>query len=165
MLSTLRAACLSLPFLLGAAPALSQEKDWVQAKGTVILADVICAEISPRRGWQRLWISGLYQPWLSVRDNQEGWSVDDARYARVGAAGHRGADARALEPYAQYKYHSNVAFGALLLRVPSKPGVVLSFNKDGVDYQLGAQEWVDFRINDTGQGDNGGVLSLCVEED
>lgn len=161
MLSTLRAACLSLPFLLGAAPA--QAEDWTPAEVTSRSSDAICARISSRLGWQRLQIGHFRDPRLMIFE-QEGWSVDDARYARVGVAGYSGAAARALEPYAQYKYQPNRPFGALLMRKSTNPGGIYSYNVDTVYGVIGRMDTVDFRINDTGQGDNGGVIEFCIRD-
>jgi hypothetical protein len=96
--------------------------------------------------------------------------VDDARYDRVGASGHEGADAEALAPYDDFKQVENIPFGALLKQVnnetytvPMLPleGMTLLNGRPLVQSTLPGTQSIDFRINDTALNDNGGFLVIC----
>ncbi|PTV96896.1 hypothetical protein C8J27_1014 [Rhodobacter aestuarii] len=127
-----------------------------------------CIQISSTMGWQRyvpphepgLYGHDFYN--MTISADQEGWTVDKARYARVLNGGHTGADARALSPYDGYKYDQSYPFGALLLRY--KDGTTRALMREdpgGTSWDFGNDPLFDFRINDTGFGDNAGVLKIC----
>lgn len=127
-----------------------------------------CYWIDGGKGWQRApWRRGTSAAvraiapegrWATSRD---GWTVDAARYKKVGAAGHRGAAAEALEPYAGYKFTPGLPFGALLARDQTDTLHDLSKADTSVIFEVNSM-YIDFRINDTGLGDNGGSLRVCM---
>lgn len=122
-----------------------------------------CVSITSRSGWQDLHLPGSYLKVLSIRG---GWSVDDAKYSRVGAVGHTGYAAQSLAPYNQYKYLHDIPFGALILYIPSyipeKSGELKWIAKPQM-----LPKWIGkdalMRINDADEslGDNGGALQVC----
>jgi len=131
-----------------------------------------CFTIYARLGWQRVPARKLDPVDLMFLDKDtnalarqfgfpevEGWSVDGARYAKVGISGHVGADGDALEPFAAFKYTQNAPFGQLLIR--NADGDVWINNAKRV--QIGASRYFDFRINDkdSGLGDNDGYILAC----
>lgn len=167
--------CLLLsPLAAAAEDARPVGKHVVQIKGAT------CYEVSAKRGWQGVNTKGFekisflilgpehreFQRKLGVTHVFEGWSVDGARYAKVGTHGHLGADAEALEPYAGFKYDRNFHFGALLMRARHKDAKAINLKaRQGVSH-LGSLKFerVSFRINDSDKSlaDNSGETIICV---
>lgn len=142
-----------------------------------------CFKIDARLGWQRIQWSSEDRVGYGVVDAElwgtsipnhfgrpYGWSVDDARYDRVGASGHAGADADALAPYDNFKLVENIPFGALLMQennenysVPMRwvEGMTLLNGSPLLGVPVPGTQSVDLRINDTALSDNGGFLVIC----
>ncbi|QIE45359.1 hypothetical protein G5B38_07380 [Pseudohalocynthiibacter aestuariivivens] len=98
----------------------------------------------------------------SVRVDYQ-WSVDAARYDRVGPKAHTGADAAALEPFEGYKLSVDLPFGALLTPSANIKLAHLREKRVATRYPTHANQ-VDFRMNDTGLGDNVGGMIVCVTD-
>lgn len=146
------------------------------ASGAKVPSHYVCHKIDARSGWQRLDTSQLSTPSVfpmgpraaaqygfSGPDGKPGWSVDAANYDAVGPRGHAGDAAAALKPFDGYKFSQDYPFGALLLRFGSS-GVVHLYRTDNTTSLESYQPWVDFRINDTGFGDNAGYMIVCVTD-
>lgn len=116
-----------------------------------------CVSVSATKGWQTF---RFERPVSRIASIKGGWSVDDARYARVGAAGHTGKDAKRLAPHGKLKFDAGEPFGALLIAEGSshRPATApMSLAAATTDVKL--------RINDADAalGDNGGALTVCFE--
>lgn len=135
-----------------------------------------CYRIDAQKEWQRVAIQGDLRPSVMVLSTLTGtegllnsltppyrWSVDDARYARVGPEGHIGSAAQALEPFSGFKYLKSEPFGALIIRANQVDPRAFPLIAGSSRFPEGTR-WIDFRINDTGLGDNGGSLQLCVAQ-
>ena len=129
-----------------------------------------CYWIDSQKEWQRVpWVQGRMAAIFAVHPRhawatgEDGWTVDRARYAKVGGTGHSGNDAAALAPFDRFKFARDVAFGALLFR--SDKDQVQHLRRDDFILRYDTDTpYLDFRINDTGLGDNGGRLRTCVAD-
>lgn len=154
--------------LLSAAPASAQSDEAAtpipDAALFKTMDDDLCAEISSTLGWQQftlpfrapidLYYEGFYVAY------EDGWTVDKNRFAPVSHAGHQGADAAALAPYEGYKYTQSLPFGALLMRTADVP--MADISDEGTNWSVPAEATsLEFRINDTGLGDNAGEVFVC----
>jgi hypothetical protein len=124
-----------------------------------------CIEIASTMGWQRYMVPhegilGRNFTYMIIHTDQQGWTVDKAQYAPVLNGGHTGADAEALAPYDKYKFDQSAPFGALMVRFADGDSRAL-LNEGEEPWTIGQEPQLDFRINDTGFGDNAGVLQLC----
>ena len=169
-------------FCLLTIPLAAQAEDArLAGKHIVNLNGATCYEISAKRGWQTINTKGLdkfkfiilgpehrefQKKKLGIARVFEGWSVDGARYSKVGTHGHLGADAEALEPYAGFKYDRRFPFGALLMRVQHKDAMTINAKARPGTSHTGDLKFdrVDFRINDSDKSlaDNSGEIFICV---
>lgn len=92
-------------------------------------------------------------------------SVDDRTYACVDPNGHLGEVANRLQPYSQYKYDSQLPFGALLVEIftGAFAPIYTSLNSP-MKLPSRSENSIGFRINDADDalGDNGGSLSVYL---
>ncbi|UXX82730.1 hypothetical protein [Roseovarius pelagicus] len=135
-----------------------------------------CAAIDAQLGWQSIDTRHLSKPAVyalgtahfppstlnSVHVDYK-WSVDGARYDRVGPDGHTGADAAALKPFERYKFFADLPFGALLSRSANLKLAHIREQRAAAGYPTHSNQ-VDFRINDTGLGDNVGGMVVCITD-
>ena len=163
-----------------------------------------CHVIDAKKGWQRIVVPDLTPTNLYVIspnhspspdilerfDHPYLWSVDDARYDRVGTLGHQGAAEEALAPYSDYKYDSEFPFGALLFRMNNprrtfETAIAASVEelpvrqnesywenlfllplRQGGNFLFlpsNTGDWIELRINDTLLQDNGGSMIVCID--
>ena len=168
---------LTISLLALAAPSAAQDRATEIAISPIMSPDFhACYRIDARREWQRVTTKRGGEASIVVLSNLTGtqaqldsltppyrWSVDDARFARVGPEGHTGSAAQALEPFSGFKFLKNEPFGALIFRANNVDPQAYPLISGSARFPEGTQ-WIDFRINDTGLGDNGGGMQLCVAQ-
>lgn len=143
-------------------PAVTLADTIEPARQTFWAFTKVCVAIDAKKAWQRQDIGTVFKHPKITADDTEAWSVDDAKYARVGARGHRGPDAEALDVWSKYKFTFDAPFGALIVR--SDDGTMRAATTDAVSITLPSTRYLDFRVNDTGLDDNGGELQVCITE-
>ena len=114
--------------------------------------------VSSRTGWQS---KSFSSPVKRISGIVGGWSVDDAKYHRVGPAGHYGNSSVSLSPYNDRKFDRKYPFGALLIEVEGKGYMYVT---GPMDFQEPVRQ-IRVRINDRDDslGDNGGDLTIWFE--
>jgi hypothetical protein len=119
-------------------------------------AQPVCYDVDSKRGWQHFNLPGSF---TKVTRISGGWSVDTRNYSPVGASGHSGSDATALEPYNQYKYDQKLPFGALIVDIPSSGYIWVPKPQQ----LLKPITETTMRINDSDNslGDNSGSMQVC----
>ncbi|WP_010138849.1 hypothetical protein [Oceanicola sp. S124] len=155
--------CLMLAALLLAPAGAALARDWTMAEATLQEYDEECFLISSRKGWQRVELLDEPIAFDFRTGSRDRWTVDAARYDPVTYMGHGAADEAALAPYAQYKYRRDLPFGRMLARADGGPALDVGSDPsyDEAQRVLSALN-LDFRINDTGLGDNQGSVEVCI---
>ncbi|MGJ8616516.1 MAG: hypothetical protein ACSHWS_06715 [Sulfitobacter sp.] len=154
-------------------PVLHPEPDIAE-----IPAGYLCYLVDSRRGWQRIDTSALSSPttfafgpenWRLQRDMgigpMPGWTVDAAKYDRVGPSGHSGFAAEELAPFNAYKFDQKWPFGALIMR--TEQGDRYHVKTSATAKSLSEHtRYLDMRINDgdNALGDNAGEVMVCIKD-
>ena len=96
------------------------------------------------------------------------WSLDRINCANVGPLGNRTTEpgyCPRLEHFLQYRYDSRFTVGELLFQIQDASGnvSVMGYSdlmRSGVTVNSAFDLWA--RVNDTGNGDNAGTITVCV---